>query len=184
MYFALVYYPGIEQKEFHVLRQKYDHWVNLMEEHVPFVFPLPESIGFENLKSHISQILEDWKPFDVHFSGFLKSWDHFLMLGIQEGNDQAIKLHDELYSDILAPHLRKDLPFTPHVGLGLFSKEQYDIDNPTDQLSLDEEKYQRAKAEYETMGLDFWRTIDHLTLVKLNSDFSKCWDIFNFKIYN
>jgi hypothetical protein len=182
MYFALVYYPKIEQKEFHLLRNKYEPYANLLPEHLAFLKPVPGSVGEENLKRHIKSILIKWEPFNVHFYGLEKSWDHWLLLVLKEGNQKAIKLHDELYSGILSPYLRKDLPYTPHVGLGLFSKENYDVSNPTAQLSLDEEKYQSARAEFKNLGLDFWRTIDHLTLVKINPDFSRCWDIMDFRL--
>ena len=165
-----------------MLCEKYEPYASLLPEHLAFIKPVPESIGLKKIEIHINQILKKWKPFDVHLYGLYKSWDQWLLLILKEGNHLAIKLHDDLYSDILAPYLRKDLPYTPHIGLGLFSKEKYDVNNPTAQLSLDENKYQKAKTEFEDLGLDFWRTIDHLTLVKVNSDFTKCWNIMDFRI--
>ena len=93
------------------------------------------------------------------------------------------KLHDELYTGgLLAPFLRYDLPFIPHVGLGFFGNKTYDIANPTDEIPLEQEKYIRAKAEFEDLKLDFWRTIDCLTLVSINSNFTKSHDIIQFRI--
>lgn len=160
----------------------YEPYANLLPEHLAFLKPVPESIGIENLETHIKSILIKWKPFDVHFYGLEKSWDQWLFLVLREGNQLVIKLHDKLYGGILSPYLRKDLPYTPHVALGLFSKEKYDVDNPTASLSLDSKKYQKAKAGFKNLILDFWRTIDQLTLVKINSDFTKCRDIMDFKI--
>lgn len=182
MYFALVYYPGIEDEGFHVLRDKYEPYHQLLPEHLPIIFPVPEDIGLKKLEDHITRILTQWKPFKFHFHGLLKSWDHWLFLVLAEGNDLVRTLHDELYTDILIPYLRNDLPYIPHIGLGLFSKEKYDFTNPTAQLSLDKEKYIKAKREFENLILDFWRTIDHLTLVKINTDFTKCQDVMEFRI--
>lgn len=182
MYFALVYYPRVDNKEFHRLREKYEPYNELLPEHLVFVFPVPEDIGLKKLENHIKTILAKWKPFEVHFHGFHKSPDHWLFLVLAGGNDLVHKLHDELYTDILAPHLRDDLPYLPHVGLGLFSKEKYDFTNPTAELTLDKEKYIKGKSEFENLKLDFWRTVDRLTLVEINRDFTQCRDVMEFKI--
>ena len=182
MYYALVYYPGIEKEGFHLLREKYEPYYRLLPEHLAFIFPVPEDIGLKKLENHIIRILAKWKPYEVHFCDLQKSWDHWLFLVLKEGNDRVKKIHDELYTDILAPYLRTDLPYIPHVGLGLFSKEKYDFNNPTAQLTLDKAKYHKAKSEFENLRLDFWRTIDRLTLVEINSDFTKCRDVMEFRI--
>jgi len=182
MYYALIYYPDIKNERFHTLRKKYEPYYSLIPEHLPLIFPVPELIGLKKLEAHINETLTQWKPFKVHFHGLQKTWDQWLFLVLKEGNDFMIKLHDELYTDFLTPYLRNDLPYTPHVGLGFFSKGQYDFTNPTAQLSLDEKLYNKAKMEFENLRLDFWRTIDHLTLIKINTDFSKCWDLMEFRI--
>jgi hypothetical protein len=53
----------------------------------------------------------------------LKSWDHWLLLVLKKGSENAIALHDELYSDILSPYLRKDMEYFPNIGMGLFVKK-------------------------------------------------------------
>lgn len=35
-----------------------------------------------------------------------------------EGNSDLIRMHDRLYSGVFAPHLRFDLDFVPHLGIG------------------------------------------------------------------
>jgi hypothetical protein len=182
MYFGLVYYPQVLHEGFQSFRLKYDPFSELIAEHVTFIFPVPSIIGREKLEDHIEDVLINWQPFKVHFCTLEKTWDQWLFLVLKEGNDFMIKLHDELYTDFLTPYLRNDLPYTPHVGLGFFSKGQYDFTNPTAQLSLDEKLYNKAKMEFENLRLDFWRTIDHLTLIKINTDFSKCWDLMEFRI--
>jgi len=182
MFLALVYYPRIEHGGFHAFRNKYEPFSKLLPEHIPFIFPVPESIGIGNLESHITKILSSWEPFRIHFCSLDKTQDHWLFLAAKEGNNQAIMLHDDLYQGILASYLRKDLPYTPHIGLGLFSKEKYDFHNPTAALTLDEQRYIRARKEFEDLKFDLWCSIDHLTLVKVNDDFSECHDMMNFKI--
>ena len=182
MYYALLYYPEIKNERFHLLRKKYEPYWELVPEHITFIFPVPESIGLENLESHITTILGSWEPFEIHIRGLDLTWDNFLYYTIKEGNSQIFKLHDEFYTGILSPHLRKDLPFVPHIGVGLFSKEEYDFNNPTAKLNLDEEKYKIGLAEFEDINLDLWRTVDVLTLVKVNTEFTQCDDVKQFKL--
>ena len=139
-YLALVYYPVIEHKGFHDFRMTYEPYASLLPPHIPFIFPLEESFGMEKLKTHIQSVLTQWQAFDMHFCKLEKTWDHWLFLGADEGNIKAIDLHDQLYEGTLAPFLREDLPYTPHIGLGLFSTENYDFHNPTAKLDLDQEK--------------------------------------------
>ena len=182
MYYALVYYPHIKHKGFQSFRHKYEPYSELLPEHVPFIYPVPDIIGREKLEKHIKKVLSSWKPFDVHFCTLEKTWDHWLYLGVKEGYHSVVKLHDKLYEGILSPYLRKDLPFNPHIGLGLFSKEAYDFNNPTAQLSLDEKKYNRARKEFEEMNFDLWCTVNKLSLVKINSDFTECVDLTYYKM--
>lgn len=110
------------------------------------------------------------------------TFDHWLFWTIREGNELVIRLHDDLYTGILAPHLREDLPYMPHIGLGLFSKEGYDFNDPTAELTLDREKYERARKEFEDMNLDLWFTIDQLTLLRVNAEFTECREIKTFQL--
>jgi hypothetical protein len=154
VYFALVYYPGIDNQAFHTFRRKYEPYSELLREHVTFVFPTTKTVGRQRLEDHIISVLITWEPFKLHFCNLEKTWDHWLYLGAKEGHDLVVKLHDQLYGGILSPYLRADLPFYPHIGLGLFSKESYDSNNPTAKLTLDVSKYKRAKKEFEDLRFD------------------------------
>ena len=184
MYFALVYYPRIEHKGFHSFRQQYEPYSELLPEHVPFVYPVTDTIGKKKLEEHIEKVLDTWKPFDVHFCTLEKSWDHWLYLGAKEGHDFVVKLHDDLYEGLLSPFLRKDLPFYPHIGLGLFSKEAYDFSNPTAELTLDEERYTKAFKAFEELEFDLWCTVDKLTMVQVNTALTESTDLREFLIHN
>lgn len=182
MYLALVYYPEIDHKGFHRFRTTYEPFAALLPPHLPFIFPLEASFGIEHMKSHIQAVIKRWHAFDMHFCKLEKTWDHWLFLGAEAGNDLAILLHDELYSGELEPYLREDLPYTPHIGLGLFSIESYDFHNPTAELALDENKYKSARAEFEALNFDLWCKVNTLTMVQVNEAFTKCEDLFTFTL--
>ena len=182
MSYVLVHYPEIKHEGFQSFRRTYDPYWELLPEHVTFIYPVPETIERLSLDAHIEDVLSRWEPFRVHFCTLEKSWDHFMYLGAKEGHELVVKLHDDFYEGILRPHLREDLPFYPHIGLGLFSKEMYDFNNPTAELSLDKDKYSRAVNEFEALGFDIWCTVDRFTLVQVNADFTECHDLRDFQM--
>lgn len=182
MYLALVYFPGIEQEVFHAFRNRYEPYAGLLREHLTFVFPVPESIGREKLEKHISEVLSQWNPFRVHFCQLEKTVDHWLFWTIDEGREQAVRLHDELYTGILSEHLKADLPYSPHIGLGLFSTENYDFNDPYADLTLDLGRYKQARQEFETLNIDQWCIVDQLSLIRVIAEFTECTELNTFKI--
>jgi 2'-5' RNA ligase len=174
MFYALVHYPGIDTGHINVFRRRYDPHVDLINPHITFIFLVPESIGEANLVSHIESVLSQWQPFPIHLKGLQKAWDHWLFLILAEGNESVIRLHRELYTGILTPYHRPDIEFVPHLGLGLFAKQDanYDIRNPQ-VLSLDVERYSQGLKEAQQLDLDFHCMVDRLHLVKISDDISE-----------
>jgi 2'-5' RNA ligase len=174
MFYALVHYPNIDVKLINEFRRKYDPHVALINPHITFVFLVPESVGEGNLISHIESILNHWQPFPIRLKGLQKAWDHWLFLILAEGNESVTRLHRELYTGILNAYHRTDIPFIPHLGLGLFAKQHgnYDIRDPQD-VSLDVEKYSHALKEAHRLNLDFRCVIDRLHLAKITDDVSQ-----------
>ncbi len=174
MYHAVVHYPEIERKTINAFRRKYDPHFDLINAHITLVFPVPESVGEKLLTGHIETVLSSWHPFDIHLKGFEKAWDHWLLLIVQEGNDDLIKLHDELYTGILAPYLRHDIGFVPHIALGLFTAKNsnYDLRDPKE-VPFDHNAYVQALKEAEALRMDYWTTVPQLHLVKLDDKFTK-----------
>lgn len=174
MYLGLVYYPDIKLDGFNVLRNQYDPYASLMPVHLPFIFPVDESIGRTRFQAHVQNILCTICAFTVHLCKLEKSPDHWLFLTPQEGEGDAIRLHDLLYTGIMSPYLRKDLPYRPHVALGHFGKTAWDLENPAGKIELDELAYNKALSECARIELDFWKTIDRLSIVRLNKELTSC----------
>jgi 2'-5' RNA ligase len=159
MFYALVHYPEANTVSINQLRRGYDPQIDLIDPHITLVFPVHEAIGELLLVSHIEKILRGWKPFPIHLQGLQRSWDNYLFLLIQEGKMEVIRLHDELYTGILAKHLRDALPFVPHMTLGSFAE--------------DEDRYLQALEEAERMQLDYQSIVDRLHLLKVNRNRSQ-----------
>lgn len=182
MYLALVYFPQIDHAGFHSFRNTYEPFSSLLREHLTFVFPVQETIGRVELETHISEVLSRWKPFEVHFCQLKKTVDHWLFWTLEEGNELAVGLHDDLYTGILSAHLKTDLPYTPHIGLGLFSTENYDFNDPYAELTLDTTRYKKARMEYEELNIDLWCNVDHLALIRIDDEFTECAELRRFSL--
>ncbi|MBE8990687.1 2'-5' RNA ligase family protein [Nostoc sp. LEGE 12450] len=153
MPYALVYYPNINTQQINKIRQKYDPQFYLIEPHITLIFPLLGFINEARLTLHIKNILSAWKRFPIHLQGFQKSWDEYLFLTVQEGKENAIKLHNDLYTGILAEYCRENTAFVPHLTLGVFSKNRV--------------QYLQALEEAQQLDLDYCCMVEKLNLLKI-----------------
>ena len=159
MTYALVHYPNVDTTRINQLRREYDPQINLIEPHITIVFPVPESVGEEPLVSHIEGVLRGWQPFSIRLNGLLQSGDNYLFLLLAEGSSDIIRLHAELYTEVLAPYLRENIAFVPHVTLGAFG-ENADL-------------CARVLSEAEGLKLDYPSYVDRLCLLRVNDDRSQ-----------
>jgi len=67
-----------------------------------------------------------------------------------EGNSAIIKLHDRLYSDVLAPHHRLDIPYVPHLSIA---------------ASPDAQKIKRLADEWNANAFAIKGRIAHLDII-------------------
>ena len=84
--------------------------------------------------------------------------DHLLLL-LQEGTANVIGLHDEIYTGALAEYWRNDIPFLPHLTLGVLNKKSTDRN--------------QALSEVEELPMEYHCVMDKLHLVKVNESRSK-----------
>lgn len=172
MYYGLVHFPDIDTASINQLRRKYDPTVDRIAPHITIMFPVPDAVDLPVLVQHIEQVLADRPAFPLRLKGLVKSWDHWLFLTVQTGNQAIIELNTAIYTGILQPYHRADLEFVPHVSLGLFVIDSgYDHADPQ-QLAFDEDRYQIALREAEALNLDFTCTVDRLHLVAITDDFA------------
>jgi 2'-5' RNA ligase len=159
MSYALVHYPAVDTALINSLRRKYDPQIDLVEPHLTIVFPIPETIGEQTLVLHFEDALREWKPFAIHLGGVQQSRDHYIFLLVQKGKADLIRMHEELYTGVLAAYRQEVLHFVPHVTLGSFTEGG--------------RRCLQALEEAERLGLDYQTVVDRLHLVKINSDRSQ-----------
>jgi len=172
MHYSLVCYPEFDEKteeNIEAFRRKYDPFVDSWRPHIPFIFPVPcNGVEEERFTDHVETVLKNWKPFPVRIGGFAKSWDHWLFLLLKEGNREAVALHDELYTGILSPYLRRDIEYIPHIGIGLFARKNagYNALDPK-KVDFDAKLYSQALKEAESLKINSFDTVDKLVLNKV-----------------
>ncbi len=173
MYFALIHYPHVGVELIDAFRRKYDPTASLLEAHMAVMFPVPASVGFEFLVEHIETALRAFRPFSIQLKGFSKSHDHWLLLTVDKGRRDVIELFEQIYTGRIAEYRRHDIDFNPHVGLGLFIKEdvRYDMSSGgVEPEDLDEPRYREALREARSLHLDFESRVDKLDLVELPAE--------------
>lgn len=124
MSLLVVAYPQLESKDYNWIqsfRAKNDRYFNLIEPHFTLVFPV-EKIDEVEFISHIKKVTIKFNEFyfvircaQIVKDSFSEFTDVFLIP--EEGFRIFVKLHDALYTGILEPELRLDIPFIPHLAI-------------------------------------------------------------------
>ena len=161
MNYALVHFPKIDTERINLLRKRYDPQVNLIEPHITLMFPVPEGIGENNLVNHVVSVLGNRQPFHIHLQGLERSSDDYLFLMVQEGKADITSLHDEIYTDVLVTYRRADLPYVPHLTLGVFANNA--------------NEYPEALEAAKRLDLDYRCVLDKIHLLKINDYTQIVW---------
>lgn len=120
-------YPEFSEKDLawiEAIRITFDPEADLIAPHVTLVYPIAEhQIAVHEVILHTRAVALDTPPFDMHLRCALMMPDiagtgAHIFLVPDEGFSHFVKLHDHLYQVPLAPYLRLDLPFIPHVKVG------------------------------------------------------------------
>ena len=104
------------------LRHRHDPRAAIIPAHVTLVFPF-ETDDLSGITDHINQVIADHGPIALRLSAYLAVRAHddsqsHIFLVPDQGRAEIEALHDALYEGLLAGHLRRDIPFIPHVTLG------------------------------------------------------------------
>ena len=118
-------YPEISKDDFNKIqefRRRNDRYYSIVNPHFTIVFPV-EEVKEKEFIDHIKSRCAKFGKIDFTLNcaitvkdSFSEFWDIFLVP--DKGNSGIIKLHDELYKGTLITHLRIDIPFIPHLGIG------------------------------------------------------------------
>ena len=116
---AIVAFPnggGLDDLE--AFRARHDPLASSIRAHVTFVFPFASTLSGLQVLTHVRRVAGRWPVLPVRIDGvdaFAWEWVH---LRITRGREAIVELHDRLYRRALAPFLRTEFDYTPHVTIG------------------------------------------------------------------
>jgi hypothetical protein len=121
---AVVAYPSISQKDYDGIqktRAEHDMYYRLVKPHFTVVFR--SSIRETEFVQHVRQQASSIRKFTFELRCALVVEDvagavNQVFLVPDRGFSDIVKLHDRLYTGVLAPELRLDIPFYPHISIG------------------------------------------------------------------
>jgi hypothetical protein len=118
-------YPTVRKEDWawmQAIRQVHDQrYYGVVDPHFTLVFPVFK-LAVEPFVAHVKRQLAGRRrfPFVVRCATVVQdllSPAAHVFLVPDEGNSELVKLHDALYTDLLQPELRLDIPYIPHIGV-------------------------------------------------------------------
>lgn len=122
---AVVAYPALSDEDYEWIqsvRANQDRlYYDVIDPHLSLVFPI-EEIEASTLIDHVRECARSQSPFEVVFRCAILGDPDFdghahAFLVPDEGFSDVVRLHDRLYTGVLAEFLRLDIPFLPHLGI-------------------------------------------------------------------
>lgn len=130
MKLAIVAYPSLDEIDrqwIELFRAKHDPQAPRINVHFTLVFPVEAQPS--DLEADIAGTAQSIQPipFAIRFTKVVRDIlgnSHHIFLVPAEGGAQLRTLHDRLYSGALRSHLRSDIPFIPHMTVGVVADSQ------------------------------------------------------------
>ena len=125
MKLAVVAYPKLDESDrvrIEAFRTQHDPQATRLAMHFTFVFPVVSDLI--ELEDEIALLAKSTPPISFTIRGtravrdMLTTESHVLLVP-DEGSADITTLHDRLYSGALRPHRRSDIPFVPHLTVGV-----------------------------------------------------------------
>lgn len=134
MAYGVLAYPKLDISDYKTIqnfRREHDElYYSVAEPHFSFVFPI-ESVKKDQFVTEIFDKSKGVRQFNFEIKCVTVNKDSFLdyyhlLMVPDKGYSNIVKLHDNLYSDILFNYLELDIDFIPHMGIAN-SKNKYEV---------------------------------------------------------
>ena len=121
--FAVAWFPKLAAIDrIQAFRAKHDPAAALIPAHLSLVFPFPTAHSRLQVQTHVQRVVSRWPPIPVTFGRVRMHANEFLFLTASRGGASVTALHDKLYTRSFAPHLRRDLPYEPHITIARYAE--------------------------------------------------------------
>lgn len=127
MSLTVIAYPNISAEDYdwiqRIRRQHDSKKYNAVKPHVTIIFPTTK-LDSDRLVKHVKNHLTGLGAFPVVFDSvrvvedFSKTYSQAFLIP-SAGYNEICELHDLLYVDEMASELRSDIPFIPHLSVGI-----------------------------------------------------------------
>jgi len=114
---AIVAFPVGELAVVEAFRREHDPLAGAMPAHVTLVFPFASTLSPLQVAAHARRVASRWPVIPIRLRGvdaYAGQWVH---LRVTQGRDAIVELHDRLYRRALAPFLRPEFGYEPHVTI-------------------------------------------------------------------
>ncbi len=112
--YALAWFPsfhGLERIE--RFRARHDP----ASRDLSLVFPFPTAHSRLQVETHVTRVVSRWARIPATFRRVRVHANEFLFLMAARGAASITALHDKLYTRSFAPHLRREIPYEPHMTI-------------------------------------------------------------------
>jgi 2'-5' RNA ligase len=114
---AIVAFPAGDLAVVEAFRRAHDPLAGAMPAHVTLVFPFASTLSSLQVTAHARRVASRWPVIPIRLRGvdaYAGEWVH---LRVTQGRDAVVELHDRLYRRALAPFLRPEFAYEPHVTI-------------------------------------------------------------------
>lgn len=116
--YAVAWFPRFEGlEEVEAFRARHDPMAPLIAAHLTLVFPFATSLTRLQVETHVKRVVSRWPTVAITFRAVRMQANEFVFLMASRGAESVAGLHDRLYTRSLLPHLRRDLPYEPHITI-------------------------------------------------------------------
>ena len=116
---AIVWFPPTALlTDVEAFRAQHDPLASLLPAHVTLVFPFESSLSALQVAAHVRRIAARWPRVPVRIESACALLGEWVNLPLTSGRDAVVEMHDRLYGGVLAPFLRRDLRYDPHLTVG------------------------------------------------------------------
>ena len=115
---AIVAFPqGVALDDIEAFRKLHDPQAALPA-HVTFVFPFASTLSALQVLTHVRRVAGRWPVLPITIAGVDAYGWQWVHLRVTRGREAIVELHDRLYRRSLAPFLRSEFDYAPHVTIG------------------------------------------------------------------